>query len=115
MTPQEMRRKANRNRTEANVLEESAHTLRAVAISVRGLLSGLVGISRMVWQGPAASRFEQEAEAHNRNLEAQADDIAGEAAGFDRRAAALRSEANRLVVEAARIEAAQAAAAPGAS
>ncbi len=117
MTPYEMRQKAHRNRTQANVLEESAQILRSVAISIRGLLSGIVGISRMVWQGPAATRFEDEAEAHNRSLDVQADEISGEAAGFDSRAAALRSEANWLIAEAARIEASQAAAAapPGAA
>ena len=111
MTPYELRQKAHRNRTHANVLEESARSLRSVASSIRGLLSGVVGISRMVWQGPAATRFEEEAAVQSRNLDQQADEIWAEASGFDRKAAALRSEANWLVAEAARLEARQAAAA----
>lgn len=104
MTPHEMRHSASRNRTEARVLEESAQTLRAVAGSIRGLLSGIAGISRTVWQGPAATQFEHEAEIQSRNVDRQADEIASEANAFDRRAAQLRAEANRLIHEASRIE-----------
>jgi len=111
MTPYEMRQQAYRYRNEANVLEESAQILRSVAGSIRGLLSGIAGISRMVWQGPAASQFEEEAEVQSSNLDHQADEVAGEAAGFDSKAAGLRSSANWLLYEAARIEAEQAAAA----
>lgn len=111
MTPNEMRQQAYRYRTEANVLEESAQVLRAVAASVRGLLSGIAGVSRMVWQGPAATEFEQEAEQQSRNLDGQADEINGEAAAFDSKASSLRSSANWLIHEASRIEAQQAAAA----
>ncbi len=106
-----MRQQAYRNRTEANVLEESAAILRSVASSLRGILSGIAGMSRMVWQGPAATRFEEEAEAQGRRLDQQADEIAGEAAGLDSKAASLRSDANWLLTEADRIEAQQAAAA----
>ena len=109
MTPYEMRQKAYRNRTEANVLEESAQILRTVAGSIRGLLSDLVGISRTVWQGPAATQFEEEAELQSRSLDGEADSIVAEATDFDQRAGQLRSEANRLIAEAARIEAQQAA------
>ncbi len=112
MTPYEMRQKASRYRTEARVLEESAHTLRSVATSIRGLLSDIAGISRTVWQGPAASQFEYEAEAQSRNVDQQADEIAGEASSFESRASQLRSEANRLLHDASRIEAQQAASDP---
>jgi uncharacterized protein YukE len=115
MTPYEMRQQAYRYRTEANVLEESAQILRSVAGSVRGLLSGIAGISRMVWQGPAATQFEEEAVLQSRNLDQQADEISGEAAGFDSKSASLRSSASWLLHEAARIEAQQASAAAGAA
>lgn len=111
MTPSQMRNQAARNRTEANVLDESARTLRSVATSIDGLLSGISGMSRMVWQGPAATQFEEEAEMHSRNLNDQAGVLDGEASGFESRANTLRSNANWLVAEAARIEAAAAAAA----
>lgn len=104
MTPYEMRHEASRNRTEARVLEESAQTLRAVAGSIRGLLSGIAGVSRTVWQGPAATQFEQEAEIQSRNVDEQADEIANEARAFEARAAHLQAEANRLVHEASRVE-----------
>jgi len=111
MTPSQMRNQAARNRTEANVLDESARTLRSVALSIDGLLSGVAGMSRMVWQGPAATQFEGQAEMHSRNLNEQADVLEGEAGGFESRAASLRSNANWLIAEAARLEAAAAAAA----
>ena len=114
MTPTQMRSQAARNRTEANVLDESARTLRSVATSIDGLLSGIAGMSRMVWQGPAATQFEEEAEMHSRNLNDQAGILDGEAGGFESRARALRSDANWLIAEAARIEAAAAAAAAAA-
>ncbi|NND02439.1 MAG: hypothetical protein HKN91_06595 [Acidimicrobiia bacterium] len=109
MTPSQMRNQAARNRTEANVLDESARTLRSVAASIDGLLSGIAGMSRMVWQGPAATQFEEEAELHSRNVNEQADVLNGEAGGFESRARSLRSDANWLIAEAARIEAAEAA------
>lgn len=112
MTPYEMRQKAARNRTEANVLEESARTLRSVASSIDGLLSGIAGMSRLAWQGPAASEFEEEAAAQSRKLDDQAAILDAEASGFDRKAADLRSQANWLIAEAARVEAAAAAALP---
>ena len=112
MTPYEMRHKASRNRVEARVLEESAQTLRAVAGSIRGLLSGIAGISRTVWQGPAATQFEDEAEMQSRNVDQQADEIAGEAAAFESQAAQLRADANWLIHEASRIEAQQVATDP---
>lgn len=112
MTPYEMRQQAYRYRREANVLEESAQVLRSVAASVRGLLSGIAGISRMVWQGPAATEFEQEAEVQSRKLDGQADEVSGEAGGFDSKAASLRSTATWLLHEAARIEAEQAVTVP---
>lgn len=108
MTPYEMRHTASRSRTEARVLEESAQTLRAVAASIRGLLSGIAGMSRTVWQGPAATQFEHEAEIQSRNVDQQADEIANEAGAFEKRAAHLRAEASRLAHEASRIEALQA-------
>ena len=110
MTPTEMRHAASRKRTEVRVLEESAHSLRAVAGSIRGLLSGIAGIARTVWQGPAATQFEREAEAQSRNVDQQADEIVAEAAAFESRASGLRSEANWLIHEAFRIEAQQAGA-----
>jgi hypothetical protein len=109
MTPYEMRQKASRNRTEARVLEEAAQTLRSVAGSIRGLLSGIAGISRTVWQGPAATQFEREAEIQSRNVDQQADEIAGEAAAFESIAAQLRADSNWLIHEAVRIEAQMAA------
>lgn len=112
MTPYEMRQKAARNRTEANVLEESARTLRSVAQSIDGLLSGVAAMSRMAWQGPAATAFEVEAETQSRNLDEQARVLRGEAAGFEERARSLRAEANWLIAEAARIEAAALASLP---
>ena len=108
MTPYEMRHEASRNRTEARVLEESAQTLRALDGSIRGLLSDIARISRRVWQGPAATQFEHEAEIQSRNVDQQADEIANEARAFETRAAQLRAEANRLVHEASRIEGLQA-------
>lgn len=110
-----MRDQAARNRTEANVLDDSARTLRSVASSIDGLLSGIAGMSRMVWQGPAAIQFEAEAELQSRNLNEQADILEGEAAGFESRAAELRSAANWLIAEANRLEAAAAAAAASAA
>lgn len=104
MTPYEMRQQASRNRTEANVLEESAQILRSVAASIDGLLSGIAGMSRMVWQGPAATAFEADAVAHDSVLNGQADVLRGEASGFDSKARTLRSEANWLDAEADRIE-----------
>lgn len=115
MTPSQMRDQAARNRTEANVLDDSARTLRSVASSIDGLLSGIAGMSRMVWQGPAAIQFEAEAELQSRNLNEQADILEGEAAGFESRAAELRSAANWLIAEANRLEAAAAAAAASAA
>lgn len=115
MTPQEMRHKAARNRTEARVLDESAQTLRSVAGSIRGLLSGIAGLSRTVWQGPAATDFEREAEVQSRDVDLQADLITAEAASFESKANRLRSEANWLLHEASRIEAQQAAAAAAAA
>jgi hypothetical protein len=108
-----MRLKASRDRTEARVLEESARTLHRVAGSIRGLLSDIAGKSRMVWQGPAATQFEYEAEIQSRDVDRQADAITGEAGQFESQAARLRAEANRLVHEAAQIEAEQAAAVAG--
>jgi len=112
MTPTEMRHAASRKRTEVRVLEESAHSLRAVAGSIRGLLSGIAGISRTVWQGPAATQFEREAEAQSRNVDQQADEIASEAGALETRADQLRAEASRLIHEAVRIEALQTVADP---
>ena len=111
MTPQEMRHKASRCRTEARVLDESAQTLRSVAGAIRGLLSGISGLSRTVWQGPAATEFERQADRQSRDVDQQADLISAEAAAFESKATGLRSEANRLFHEASRIEAQQAAAA----
>jgi hypothetical protein len=107
MTPTEMRHAASRKRSEARVLEESAQTLRVVAGSIRGLLSGIAGISRTVWQGPAATQFEREAEAQSRNVDQQADEIASEAGALETKADQLRTEANRFIHEASRIEALQ--------
>ena len=109
MTPYQMRQQATRNRTEANVLDDSARTLRSVASSIDGLLSGIAGMSRMVWQGPAASQFEEEAEEHSRIVDEQAGVLRGEADGFETRASSLRSQASWLMSEAARIEAETAA------
>ena len=113
MTPYQMRQQATRNRTEANVLDESAQTLRTVATSIDGLLSGIPGISRMVWQGPAATQFEAEAEQQSDYLNEQAGVLRAEADGFESRARGLRSDANWLISEAARLEAEAAASIPG--
>ncbi len=104
-----MRQQASRRRTEARVLEESAQTLRSVAGSIDGLLSGIAGLSRMVWQGPAATDFEQEAEMQSRSVDQQAAELDAEAAAFASKANRLRTEANWLIHEASRIEAQQAA------
>ncbi len=93
---------------EAKVLEESAQTLRSVARSIDGLLSGIAGLSRMVWQGPAATDFEQEAEMQSRSVDQQADELGAEAAGLESKASRLRAEANWLIHEASRIEVQQA-------
>ena len=104
MTPYEMRQKAARNRTEANVLEESAQILRSVAASIDGLLSGIAGMSRMVWQGPAATSFEEAAASHDSILNGEARVLRSEADGFDAKARTLRSEASWLDSEADRLE-----------
>ncbi len=103
-----MRQLAVRKRTEARVLDESAQTLQSVAGSIRGLLSGVAGFSRSAWQGPAASEFEREAEMQSRNVDEQAGELVAESAGFESKATVLRSEANRLLHDAAQIEAQQA-------
>jgi uncharacterized protein YukE len=100
-----MRQKAGRIRVEARRFDESAQTLRSVARSIRGLLSGVAGFSRSVWQGPAAAAFEREAEMQSRYVDEQADVLGCEAAAFESKANRLRSEANRLIHDAAQLEA----------
>lgn len=104
-----MRQQASRHRREAKVLDESAQTLRSVARSIDGLLSGIAGLSRMVWQGPAATDFEQEAEMQSRSVDQQADELDAEAAVLESQANRRRTEATWLIHEASRIEVQQAA------
>lgn len=108
-----MRRLAYHHRREASRLEESARELRSVAAAIRGALAPIPGISRMVWQGPAATRFEEEAAIQSAHLDVQADEITAEAVRFDREADDLRVEAARLFRQADRHEANQAAASTG--
>jgi len=110
VTPSEMRQRAYRSRAQATALDESARVLHSVAAGIRGLLSGLVGMSRMVWQGPAATHFEEEAARQSSNLDEQAQVLSGEAGGFESKAIKLRREATWLLAEADRAEAQRAAA-----
>lgn len=113
MTPYELRRLADRKRAEADALVASASRLRATAGSFRDLLASIPDRSRTVWQGPAATDFEERAGAAGRELREEAQLVTGMASGFDREAGDLRAEARTLEERAAAEEAA--ATLPGAS
>lgn len=115
MTPYEMRREAARDRAAADALVVAAGRLRAIAASIRGLLSGLVEASQRVWRGPAATDFESRADAADRELRAQADVLGDTAGDFDAEASRLRAAARALELAADQQEAAAAAAAAAAA
>lgn len=106
MTPHQLRQLADRNRAEADALTASAARLRTTAESFRDLLEGIPDQSRRVWQGPAATDFEDKAQAADRDLRQQAQVLLSTASDFDREAADLRAAARGLEVRAAAEEAA---------
>jgi len=111
MTPTEMRYQAARNRTRASGLDSAAARLRVIADAIRTLLSDLSARSRQVWQGPAASDFEQRADAADAEVKAQAALLVSTAVDFEAQARALRSDAANLEAQATAAEVAAATAA----
>jgi uncharacterized protein YukE len=106
LTPYQLRQLADRKRAEADALTASASRLRTTADSFRDLLEGIPDQSRRVWQGPAATDFEDRAQAAARDLSQQAQVLSSTAIGFDRESADLRAEARVLDMRAAAEEAA---------
>jgi hypothetical protein len=109
VTPYQLRQSADRKRTEADALTSSAARLRTTADWFRDLLERVPHQSRRVWQGPAATDFEDRAQAASRELQQQAQVLLSTAAGFDQEAADLRAEARTLEERAAAEEAASGA------
>jgi len=112
VTAYQLRQQADRKRAEADALTASASRLRTTADSFRDLLKGVTDQSRRVWQGPAATDFEDRAQAANRDLRQQAQALLSTATGFDREAVELRAAASALDLRAAAEEAASVSGGP---
>ena len=112
MTAHQLRQLADRKRAEADALSASATRLRTTADSFRDLLAGVSDRSREVWQGPAATDFEDGVQAADRDLRQQAQALSSTATGFDREAAELRAAARALYLQAATEEAASVSGGP---
>jgi hypothetical protein len=100
VTPDELRRRADRKQAEAAGLAADASRIRSAAGSLRGLLDPLIPLSQRVWVGPAATDFESQVKAHALRLDGEADKLVAVAADFDRQAAGGRREAARLRAQA---------------
>jgi hypothetical protein len=100
-----MRRQAARNRTQAAALDAAAARLHVIADVIRPLLAGLSDHSRRVWRGPAATDFEQRADAADADVRAQAALLVDTAIEFETEARRLRSAATSLEAEAAAADA----------
>ena len=112
MTPYQLRQLADLKRAEADALTASASRLRSMADTFRDLLEGIPDRSSRVWQGPAATDFEDEARAADRDLRQQAQILSSTATGFERDAADLTAQARAAEERAVAEEAATAAGGP---
>lgn len=107
MTPEDLRRLAERRLAESRSTSADADRLRVEAASLSGLLEPLVAMSREVWVGPAAAEFEAALGRHGSTLADQANRLVRLAGELDDRVTSLRSEASSLREQAAVAEAAE--------
>ena len=105
MTPDELRRLADRKVAAAAEYVADAGRLRTRAAALFGILDPLLAISQRVWTGPAARDFESEVRINTEILNEQATRLREIAAELERRADSERRDAAELRARAVAAEA----------